>query len=263
MPAGVPVATFAIGDAGATNAGAVRRGPARRRRTRRCVRPSLPIGRSGVSRPPHRSSTSPRRREPSDHPIAPPATIGMLGGGQLGRYADRRRPPRRLRHGRARSRSRRAGRERWPTSISWPAYDDAAALDELARRCAVVTTEFENPPALALHRLARDVIVAPPARAVAIAQDRIAEKSFLERAGFAVAPCAALIDASDLDAAVALGGPAIVKTARFGYDGKGQRSVSDAAGHGGGVGGVRPRAVHRRTATAPRPRDQRRRRPSP
>ena len=162
-----------------------------------------------------------------DLPIAPPATIGMLGGGQLGRYAI--------------VAARLAG---YRTVVLDPdpaapagavadvhlvaAYDDAAALDECARRCAVVTTEFENPPAQALHRLARDVIVAPPARAVAIAQDRIAEKSFLARAGVAVAPCAALIDVSDLDAAIALGGPAIVKTARFGYDGKGQRSVSDA-----------------------------------
>ncbi len=119
---------------------------------------------------------------------------------------------------------------RWPTSTSSPPTTTPLSLDELVGRCAVVTTEFENPPALALQRLARDVVVAPPVRAVAIAQDRIAEKSFLEGAGFPVAPCAALIDAADLGAAAALGGPAIVKTARLGYDGKGQRSVSDAAG---------------------------------
>ena len=153
----------------------------------------------------------------------------MLGGGQLGRYAV--------------VAARLAG---YRTVVLDPdpaapagavadhhlvaAYDDDAALDELARTCSAVTTEFENPPAAALQRLAREVVVAPPVRAVAIAQDRIAEKSFLEAAGFPVAPCAALIDASDLGAAAALGGPAIVKTARLGYDGKGQRSVGDAAG---------------------------------
>jgi 5-(carboxyamino)imidazole ribonucleotide synthase len=168
---------------------------------------------------------------PGEDPIAPPATIGMLGGGQLGRYAV--------------VAARLAG---YRTVVLDPdpaapagavaddhlvaQYDDGAALDELASRCSAVTTEFENPPAAALQRLARDVVVAPPVRAVAIAQDRIAEKSFLETAGFPVAPFAALIDASDLGAAADLGGPAIVKTARLGYDGKGQRSVTDAAGIG-------------------------------
>ena len=110
------------------------------------------------------------------------------------------------------------------------AYDDAGALDEIARRCAVVTTEFENPPATALQRLARDVVVAPSPRAVAIAQDRLAEKSFLEGAGFPVAPCAALVDDADLAAVADLDGPLIVKTARLGYDGKGQRPADDVAG---------------------------------
>ena len=155
----------------------------------------------------------------------------MLGGGQLGRFAV--------------VAARLAG---YGTIVLDPdpdapagavadrhlvaAYDDAPALDELAARCAVVTTEFENPPAAALQRLARDVVVAPPTRAVAIAQDRIAEKSFLEGAGIPVAPCAALIDAADLVAVGTLDGPFVVKTARLGYDGKGQRSAADAAGVG-------------------------------
>jgi 5-(carboxyamino)imidazole ribonucleotide synthase len=153
----------------------------------------------------------------------------MLGGGQLGRYSILA--------------ARIAG---YGTVVLDPdpaapagavadvhlvaAFDDTAALDELAARCAVVTTEFENPPALALQRLAARVYVAPPARAVAIAQDRIAEKSFLEGAGFPVAPCAALVDDADLGRVAALGGPLIVKTSRLGYDGKGQRAVDDAAG---------------------------------
>ena len=107
-------------------------------------------------------------------------------------------------------------------------YDDVAALDELAGRCAVVTTEFENPPASALERLAADVAVAPSPRAVAIAQDRLAEKAFLASAGVPVAPFAPLVVPSDLAAAGAVGLPAVLKTSRLGYDGKGQRNVATA-----------------------------------
>jgi 5-(carboxyamino)imidazole ribonucleotide synthase len=101
-------------------------------------------------------------------------------------------------------------------------YDDAGALDRLAAGCAVVTTEFENPPAAALERLAADVVVAPPAAAVAVAQDRICEKRFLAGIGVPTAPFAVAGDGE-----VPL--PAIVKTARLGYDGKGQRAVESAA----------------------------------
>jgi 5-(carboxyamino)imidazole ribonucleotide synthase len=162
-------------------------------------------------------------------PIAPPATIGMLGGGQLGRYAlvaarlagyrtivldpDPAAP---------------AGRVADEQLVA--AYDDPTALDELASRCAVVTTEFENAPASALLRLARDVVVAPAAAAVAIAQDRVAEKTSLARVGIPVAAFVAIADDADLDAAAALGTPAIVKTARLGYDGKGQRVVERPEG---------------------------------
>jgi 5-(carboxyamino)imidazole ribonucleotide synthase len=153
----------------------------------------------------------------------------MLGGGQLGRYAL--------------VAARLAG---YRTMVLDPdpaapagkvadvqlvaAYDDPAALDELAGRCAVVTTEFENPPASALLRLARDVVVAPAAAAVAIAQDRVAEKTSLTHAGVPVAPFAALAADADLAAAAAIGAPAIVKTARLGYDGKGQRQVASPDG---------------------------------
>ena len=182
-----------------------------------------------------------------DGPIEPPATIGVLGGGQLGRYAV--------------IAARTAG---YGTIVLDPdanapagavadlhlvaAYDDPAALDELAQRSAVVTTEFENPPAAALQRLAREVAVAPPVRAVAIAQDRIAEKAFLERSGFPIAPCAALVDETDLRIVAALGGPLIVKTARLGYDGKGQVPINDSADIGAAwteLGGV-PCLVERR-----------------
>jgi 5-(carboxyamino)imidazole ribonucleotide synthase len=162
------------------------------------------------------------------NPISPPATLGMLGGGQLGRYAL--------------AAARLAG---YGTAVLDPdpaapagaiadlhlvaAYDDGAALDEMASRCAVVTTEFENPPAAALQRLAGATLVAPPPAAVAIAQDRSAEKAFLERIGIPSAPSVAVFDDADIGAAAALGGPLLVKTARLGYDGKGQRAVEVAA----------------------------------
>jgi 5-(carboxyamino)imidazole ribonucleotide synthase len=153
--------------------------------------------------------------------IVPPATIGILGGGQLGRYAviaarvmgygtivldpDPGAP---------------AGRVSDEHLIA--PYDDPGALDRLAATCAVVTTEFENPPAAALERLTAEVVVAPPAAAVATAQDRISEKRFLAGIGVPTAPFAI---AGEDEVAF----PAIVKTARLGYDGKGQRTVESAA----------------------------------
>jgi len=160
--------------------------------------------------------------------IAPPATIGMLGGGQLGRYAL---VAARLMGYRTLvldpDPSAPAGRVADEHLVA--AYDDPAALDRLAAECAAVTTEFENAPAAALERLAGDVVVAPAAGAVAIAQDRITEKGFLDDHGFSTAPWAPLVAVDDLAAAAAVGAPAIVKTARLGYDGKGQLAVDGAA----------------------------------
>lgn len=167
-------------------------------------------------------------------PVLPPATIGMLGGGQLGKYA-----------------LLAANTMGYRTIVLDPdpnapagvladvhlvqAYDDVEALARLAGECTVVTTEFENPSAPALARLAEDVIVAPGPAAVAIAQDRIAEKRFLVEHGFSVGPHGALTpdDAADRSsdgwtrAATLAEDGAIVKTARLGYDGKGQRRVGD------------------------------------
>ncbi len=155
--------------------------------------------------------------------IVPPATIGMLGGGQLGRYAL--------------VAARLMG---YRTMVLEPdpnapagcvadvhlvaEYDDPEALRRLGDECEVVTTEFENPPAAALDALARRTLVAPSPAAVAVAQDRIAEKTFLADAGLPVGPWA-VVDHADADPAVEY--PAIIKTARLGYDGKGQRRVDD------------------------------------
>ncbi len=107
------------------------------------------------------------------------------------------------------------------------AYDDPAALDELARRCDVVTYEFENVPAAAARRLAEGAVLHPNERALAVSQDRLEEKEFLRSIGIRTAPFAAVSDRDQLRAAFDDVGPeVIVKTRRFGYDGKGQLRIS-------------------------------------
>lgn len=166
-------------------------------------------------------------------PVLPPATIGMLGGGQLGKYA-----------------LTAANAMGYRTIVVDPdpvapagvvanthlvaPYDDPSALERLAEECAVVTTEFENAPAAALESLARSVHVAPSAASVAVAQNRIVEKTFMCDQGIDVGPFAALPGSGahgDVrqEAARLADGGAVVKTARLGYDGKGQRRVSSDA----------------------------------
>ena len=109
-------------------------------------------------------------------------------------------------------------------------YLDPAGLHALATQCRAATTEFENVPAAALEFLARGSRVAPAAQSVAIAQDRLREKSFLAEHGFDVVPFAPLHDEAQARAIDPALLPGIVKTARFGYDGKGQipvRSVDE------------------------------------
>ena len=161
--------------------------------------------------------------------ILPGATVGVLGGGQLGRMFTLRArsmgyhvvvldPDPLSPAGRVADRHIRA------------AYTDGRALDQLARACAAVTVEFENVPAEALERLARDRPVRPPGDAVAVAQDRIAEKTFLRDAGFPTAPFRAVRQVGELEAAFdEIGSPALLKTSRLGYDGKGQAAVRDLA----------------------------------
>lgn len=108
-------------------------------------------------------------------------------------------------------------------------YLDAAALEELARRCQAVTTEFENVPARALEQLAQGRVVAPGAAAVAICQDRSREKAHFDASGVPCAPYAVLRGEADLAGVPDSLLPGILKTARLGYDGKGQRRVTDRA----------------------------------
>lgn len=158
--------------------------------------------------------------------ILPPATLGLLGGGQLGRFFV----------GAAHELGYRvvvldpdphspAGKIADEHIVA--AYEDVAALDRLAQICAAVTTEFENVPAASLAYLAKFIPVRPGADAVATCQNRSAEKHFLQSNGFPHAPCADIRTAFDLDTASASLFPGILKIARFGYDGKGQARVKN------------------------------------
>jgi 5-(carboxyamino)imidazole ribonucleotide synthase len=161
--------------------------------------------------------------------ILPGATVGVLGGGQLGRMFTLRARTMGYRvvvldpdgHSPAGSVADRHLRA---------AYDDRRALAELAASCDAVTTEFENVPAQALEQLAGSCLVRPPVEAVRITQDRIAEKSFLQRHGFPTATFRPVRDRDQVEEAIrSVPTPAVLKTSRLGYDGKGQAPVNAAA----------------------------------
>ena len=166
-----------------------------------------------------RERTAPRALR---EPIVPGGTLGVVGGGQLGRYfalEARRLGYRSV----ALDPDARAPAMQVVDEPIVAAYDDAAALDALARACDAVTIEFENVPAESLERLARAVPVAPGAESVRLAQDRVLEKRAAERAGLRCPAWSPIDQAEEVDAAAACTGlPAILKTMRLGYDGKGQ-----------------------------------------
>lgn len=160
--------------------------------------------------------------------LATGATIGILGGGQLGRML-----------------SVAASRLGFKTHIFEPganppagevahrvttaAYEDEAALRAFAADVDVITYEFENIPTSALDLLETLRPIRPGREALRISQDRLTEKNFLEGLGLRVAPFADIPDASALSTAMdTIGAPSILKTRRFGYDGKGQARIMDA-----------------------------------
>jgi len=158
-------------------------------------------------------------------PLAPGAVLGILGGGQLGRmlsvaasrlgfathiYEPGVNPP----AGQVAARVTTAG------------YDDEAALRAFAETVDVITYEFENIPTSALDLLEPLRPIRPGRKALKISQDRLVEKAFLSDLGLKTAPFAAVDDAEDLaEALEEIGTPAILKTRRFGYDGKGQARI--------------------------------------
>jgi 5-(carboxyamino)imidazole ribonucleotide synthase len=150
--------------------------------------------------------------------------IGVIGGGQLGQMLG--------------FAARRLGHECWfldpaenpPAAVVGPVtradFDDRGALETLARRCDVITYEFENVPVKALEGLAGKVPLYPPPDALRLAQDRMTEKLLFEQLHIPLPPYRGVASRADLDtAAAALGLPLVVKTRRFGYDGKGQAMV--------------------------------------
>ena len=154
--------------------------------------------------------------------LPPGCTIGILGGGQLGRML-----------------SVAASRLGFKTHIFEPspnppaadvahalttaAYDDSAALAAFAQSVDIITYEFENIPTAALDALEAVKPIRPNRHALSISQDRLAEKAFLTSLGLTCAPYAAVNSLADLKAAIeTVGTPSILKTARLGYDGKGQ-----------------------------------------
>lgn len=154
--------------------------------------------------------------------LAPGATIGVLGGGQLGRMTA-------LAAARLGCRTAVLAPEAESPAAEvawrhWRAdYDDAAALAELLAVVDVVTLEWENVPVSALAAIAAKKPMRPGPEVLRITQDRFLEKSFLAGLGVAVAPFMAIDDASALASGLAeLGPEAVLKTRRFGYDGKGQ-----------------------------------------
>ena len=186
---------------------------------------------------------SPKRPMPGrpDLPmIAPGSTIGILGGGQLGRMLALAAAAMGYRvHVYAPEEELPAGDV--AAEVTRAKYDDIAALDAFAARVDVATFEFENIDTAAIRRLSARVPVHPGADSLEVAQDRLAEKAFIERLGGRTAPYRAVDSLADLDAAIAdLGCPAILKTRRMGYDGKGQARLhgpADAAAAWDAIGG--------------------------
>jgi 5-(carboxyamino)imidazole ribonucleotide synthase len=161
--------------------------------------------------------------------ILPGATLGLLGGGQLGRMFTVAARTLGYRVSVLDPDAHAPAAEFATTHLAAP-YDDPAALDELARTCAAVTTEFENAPAAALDALAARTVVRPAGASVAIAQDRRREKAFFAGNGFAPGAWARVESPADFDAALAaVPLPALLKTARLGYDGKGQARIASRA----------------------------------
>jgi len=158
-------------------------------------------------------------------PIAPGAVVGILGGGQLGRM---------LALAAARlglschiyDPDPDATAARVAAAHTCRRYDDETALEAFARAVEIVTYEFENVPAATAEFLAALVPLRPGARALRIAQDRLAEKRFVAGLGIPVAPFAPIDGPADIERACAATGlPGVLKTRRFGYDGKGQEVV--------------------------------------
>ena len=160
-------------------------------------------------------------------PLAPNSTIGILGGGQLGRMLA-------LAAGELGLKCHIFAPEGDSPAFQVSAaqmvagYHDFAALEAFAKRVDVVTYEFENVPGDTAAFLEAYTVLAPSSAALKTAQDRIDEKTFIAGLGIPVAPFAAVNGEAELEEAIArIGRPSILKTRRFGYDGKGQTKITE------------------------------------
>ena len=160
------------------------------------------------------------------NPIPPNSVIGIFGGGQLGRmtaaaaahlgyqtcvFCDSDDEP----------------AAQIATHLVLADYDDEEALQTFAEICDVVTLEFENVPVAALDVIEKTIPVRPNRKVLEVTQARLMEKDFARKNGFQTAPYAAVKSVADLEKAVAeIGAPAVLKTNRFGYDGKGQVKIN-------------------------------------
>lgn len=159
------------------------------------------------------------------------STVGILGGGQLGRMLALAGYPLGLRF-RFYDPAPDAPAGHLAEHVAAP-YDDMAALEHFGARVDVVTYEFENVPVTTARALERFAPVLPPAAALEAAQDRLVEKRFFHALGIPTAPFAPVDDRASFDAALAqIGLPAVLKTRRLGYDGKGQALLRDATAAG-------------------------------
>ncbi|WP_405405631.1 5-(carboxyamino)imidazole ribonucleotide synthase [Paracoccus sp. Ld10] len=153
-------------------------------------------------------------------------TIGILGGGQLGRMLSAAASRLGLRCHIYEPGAAPAGDVAW--RVTTAPYEDEAALRAFADSVDVITYEFENVPTSALDLLESLAPIHPGRRALAVSQDRLTEKTFLTQIGLTVAPFADVPDRDALEGAIArIGRPSILKTRRMGYDGKGQVRIGD------------------------------------
>ena len=168
----------------------------------------------------------PRPKTTVMHPLEPGSTIGIFGGGQLGRMLasaatelgfrthifcpEGEAPATEISHGSTRA-----------------AYDDLDAVRNFASSCDRITYEFENISLSAANAASAVRVLAPGSRALEVSQDRLVEKRFVEACGFHVAPYAPVNSSEELEDAIdRIGAPGILKSCRFGYDGKGQSRVT-------------------------------------
>ncbi len=155
-------------------------------------------------------------------------TVGILGGGQLGRMLILAGVPLGLRF-RVLDPAKEAATDAVAERVTGE-YEDYAALAEFVRGVDSVTYEFENVPVATARWLAERVPVFPPPAALEVAQDRVIEKEFFRRLGIPVPEFRGVADCNEYNAALyAIGLPAVLKTCRFGYDGKGQATLRTPA----------------------------------